>query len=121
MLIDRLDHITLIVNDKQKSLEFYENVFELKKVERATEKICPFGGVWYQLTPDVQLHIWEREKFQDKTEQHFALVTSDYDRIVGRIASNGGRVEPTKLLPGTRKRAYTYDPDGNRIEVFELA
>lgn len=120
MLIDRLDHITLIVNDKNKSLEFYEKAFELKRVERATEKICPYGGVWYQLTPDVQLHIWEREKFQDKTEQHFALVTSDYDGIVERISRHGGRVEPTKLLPGTRKRAYTYDPDGNRIEVFEL-
>ncbi len=121
MLIDRLDHITLIVNDKQKSLEYYESVFELKKVDRATEKICPYGGVWYQLTPDVQLHIWEREKYQEKTEQHFAVVTSDYDRIVERITGHGGRVEPTKLLPGTKKRAYTYDPDGNRIEVFELA
>lgn len=120
MAIKQLNHITLIVNDKDQSSRFYEEAFCLKRTDRLTEKICPYGGIWYDLTPEVQLHVWQRDHKTEKTEQHFALIVDDYDALTARIESFGGKVEPTKLLPGCRKRAYTYDPDGNRIEVMEL-
>lgn len=115
-----LNHITLIVNDKEKSACFYEEAFCLKRTDRLTEKICPYGGIWYDLTPEVQLHVWQRDHFQEKTEQHFALIVDDFDELVRRIEKFGGKVEDTKLLPGCKKRAYVYDPDGNRLEVMEL-
>ncbi len=115
-----LQHITVIVTDKDRSARFYENAFLLKRTDRLTEKICPFGGIWYDLDNGLQLHVWQRETAPPASEQHFALVVDDYSALITRIENWGGRVEPTKLLPGCRYRAYTYDPDGNRIEVMEM-
>lgn len=120
MAMRQLNHITVIVNDKEKSARFYEEAFRLKRTDRLTEKICPYGGIWYDLTDKVQLHVWQRDHLMEKTEQHFALIVDDYDDLTSRIEKFGGRVEPTKLLPGCKKRAYTYDPDDNRIEIMEL-
>ncbi|MCO5143613.1 MAG: VOC family protein [Oligoflexia bacterium] len=116
----KLNHITLIVNDKEKSAKFYELALGLSRTCRITEQICPYGGVWYDLDEDIQLHIWQRDYSVVKSEQHFALVVDDFNVLIKKIVEYGGRVEETKLLPGCKYRAYVYDPEGNRIELMEL-
>ena len=115
-----LNHITLIVNNKEKCAQFYEEAFSLKRTDRLTEEICPYGGIWYDLTSEIQLHIWQRDNVQKKSEQHFALIIDDFDDLVKKVEQYGGQVEDTKLLPGCKSRAYIYDPEGNRLEVMEL-
>jgi len=118
MLIEDLHHIAVIVANVEKSAAFYERVFELSKIERLTAKISHNRGAWYKIGAK-ELHLQEREGEIKKTEQHFALISSDFDLVWQRVKEYGGRVEEGKLIEGFRKRGFVYDIDGNRIELLE--
>ena len=50
-----LQHVTINTKDLEKSMEFYEEVFNFIRVERPD---FPFPGAWYWIEPEVtMLHL----------------------------------------------------------------
>lgn len=113
-----IHHVAVIVQDVDKSKAFYKNVFGFPEIDRLTRRVSQHRGAWFQVG-SLELHLQERAERQEKTEQHFALVTDGFDEIVRRVRANGGRVEEARLIEGVHKRCFVYDIDGNRIELLE--
>lgn len=118
MIIEQIHHIAVIVQDIEKSSAFYEKVFEFSQIERLTARVSEHRGAWFKVGA-LELHLQERKEFQKKTDQHFAIVTNQFDLVWKRITEFGGRTEPGKLIEGFRKRGFIYDIDGNRMELLE--
>ncbi len=115
-----LHHVAVIVRNVEKAIEFYDGVFGFPHIERLTQSVSKNRGAWYRLG-ELELHLQERSQTCEKTEQHFALVTTEFDKIVDRVLQKGGRTEEAKLITGMRKRCFVYDIDDNRIELLERA
>lgn len=113
-----LHHIAVVVQDVERALPFYKELFALPERPRSTEGLTKNRGAWLQLGAQ-ELHLQERKESPPKSDQHFALLTDDLDGIVRRARAIGARVDESKPIEGIRKRCFVYDPDGNRIELLE--
>lgn len=113
-----LHHVAVIVSDVDKSIEFYRKVFEFPDRKRLTAAVSAHRGAWFQLG-QLELHLQERKGETEKTEQHFALLTNQFEEICRRVREFGGKVEDGKLIEGVSKRCFLYDLDENRIELLQ--
>jgi catechol 2,3-dioxygenase-like lactoylglutathione lyase family enzyme len=118
MLVKRIHHVAVIVADVEKSQEFYSSVFGLEPIKRLTATISKNRGAWFKLA-DQELHLQEREGHIDKTEQHLAFLTENFEEVVSRVKTHGGRYQEAKLTEGFSKRCFVYDIDDNRIELLQ--
>jgi hypothetical protein len=75
-------------------------------------------GVWFGLHGR-QLHVSAYEDFTPASRAHPALEVPDdrLDEIAGRLISAGAEVRWDERL-GDRRRFYTDDPWGNRLELL---
>lgn len=113
-----IHHVAVIVEDVPRSKKFYESVFGFPQIERLTARVSSHQGAWFKVG-SLELHLQERKGATEKTEQHFALLTDDFDEIVRRTKEYGGAVEEAKLVEGMSKRCFLYDLDHNRIELLQ--
>ena len=113
-----LHHIAVIVADVPRAKNFYKTVFGLEEIERLTAATSTNQGAWFRLG-EMELHLQGRIGNTAKTEQHFALLTDQFDDIVALAMKNGGRTEAAKLINGVSKRCFLYDLDGNRVELLQ--
>lgn len=114
----QIHHIAIVVKNAEASAPFYEKALGLKRIARPTEGMNSSDGAWFQLG-DVQLHLQQRSGSEEKSAQHFAIVTNDFERLLSLVPEFGGRVEEGKTMEGFSKRCFIYDPDKNRIEVLK--
>jgi catechol 2,3-dioxygenase-like lactoylglutathione lyase family enzyme len=78
------------------------------------------GGVWFAAGAQ-QLHVGVEEGFAPARKAHPALAVEPaaLDDLAARLANGGAPVEwDDELAP--RRRLYTADPWGNRIELIAL-
>lgn len=114
-----LHHVAVIVKNVDTALAFYRAVFELPDRDRLTARVSAHRGAWFQLGA-LELHLQERAGADTpKSEQHFALLTDQFDEVVRRVRDCGGRFEEAKLINGVSKRCFVYDLDENRIELLQ--
>lgn len=113
----RLHHVAVIVEDVARAKNFYREVFRLDEMERLTRAISAHDGAWFHLG-SLELHLQGRPGATEKTEQHFALVTDEFDAICERATRCGGKIEDAKLVGNFKKRKFIRDLDGNRIELL---
>ncbi len=113
-LVTGLDHVSITTPEEleQEVLKWYESVFELTRATKP-EGTRSKGG-WFQIG-DVQLHLTVDEHNPPRIS-HYCLVVSDFDLTIERLRSANCHIEQAAAIPG-RKRFYTRDPAGNRIEV----
>ncbi|MCA9015762.1 MAG: VOC family protein [Planctomycetaceae bacterium] len=122
MEVDHLDHLVLTVKDIQATLQFYETVLGMQRVE--------FGVQRYALTfGNQKINLHEAGHELEPKAAHaqagsadlcFILKTS-VNEAIEDLQSQGveiiaGPVERTGAL-GKMISAYFRDPDGNLIEV----
>lgn len=117
MLVE-IHHVAVVVQNVEKSVEFYDRVFGFPHIKRLTEGVSKNRGAWYQVG-QLELHLQERTEPAAKTEQHLAFLTTDLDELVRRVEASGGRSENAKLINGVSKRRFVYDIDDNRIELLQ--
>lgn len=109
-----VDHVAVTAPEELEAevVGWYEDVFGLERVDK------PEGtrvkGAWFR-AGDVQVHITIDEHNPPKIA-HFALVVTDPQAAIERLRDAGCHIEQASEIPG-RKRFYTRDPAGNRIEV----
>jgi catechol 2,3-dioxygenase-like lactoylglutathione lyase family enzyme len=76
------------------------------------------GGAWFAVGAQ-QLHVGvEGERFTAATKAHPAFLADDLDALAARLADAGAPVLWDDAIEG-RRRFYTADPWGNRIELLE--
>jgi catechol 2,3-dioxygenase-like lactoylglutathione lyase family enzyme len=110
-----LDHVQVAMpaGGEDVARRFYTGLLGLTEVPKP-EALRVTGGVWFE--PGV--HMGVEADFRPARKAHPGLATTDLDAVAARLAAAGADVEWDERFPG-RRRFYTHDPFGNRIEVFQ--
>ena len=125
--VKTIDHVTLVVDDLERSAAFYVDLLGMRRVERP---VFGFPGSWFQ-AGKTQIHlILKHEKsspagLPDAPPQagagrvfHFAFEVADCAKAVERLKTAGVRMRGTGLRPDGCHQVWCYDPDGHVVELF---
>jgi catechol 2,3-dioxygenase-like lactoylglutathione lyase family enzyme len=111
-----LDHVQLAIPEggEDDARAFYGGVLGMNEVEKPDE-LKPNGGLWFE-QPGVQLHLGIEKTFVPALKAHVAFLV-DLDAARDALSRVGAAFVQYDRVPG-RRRAYTADPFGNRIELI---
>lgn len=109
-----LDHVdvTAPVELEAEVVEWYQSCLGLTRIKKP-EGTRP-KGAWFELGPD-ELHVSVDEHNPPQTA-HVGIVVDDYELVIRHLREFGCHIEQASAIPG-RRRFYTRDPAGNRIEI----
>jgi catechol 2,3-dioxygenase-like lactoylglutathione lyase family enzyme len=117
-----IDHVQLAAprGCESEARDFYGRILGLVELEKP-EQLRVRGGVWFALGTQ-QLHIGVDADFAPARKAHPALRVEarELGALAGRIEAAGYRVAWDGVLPD-RRRFYTHDPWGNRLELLSDA
>jgi catechol 2,3-dioxygenase-like lactoylglutathione lyase family enzyme len=117
-----INHVTVLVNDKEKALKFYSDVLGLE--------IFPVGKSTWMRLGNQFLHITQSSgKSISGSFYHFAIEVDSFKEYVKRLIDNGVKVfeldkDLNKILINTdldnpTRQFFVKDPDGNLIEIVD--
>jgi glyoxylase I family protein len=118
-----IHHVSLLVSDTPRALDFYHGALGLEVDARRPE--LGFPGAWLRVG-DRQIHLIEMPErvraaapaAHGGRDWHLALVVTDLDALVAALTERG--IGFTLSRSG-RRALFCRDPDGNAIELVELA
>ena len=116
----KLHHVSLIVSDTEKALEFYQGILGLKTCQRPD---LPFPGAWLELN-DQQIHLLELPNPDPVSgrpehggrDRHTAFTVSDITIIQQRLEQRGITFTMSK---SGREALFCRDTAGNAIEFIQ--
>lgn len=116
-----LDHVSILVKDADRSVQFYCNLLGLEILPRPD---LGFPGYWLGLGAGQSLHIMQLDNPNEGTlrpehggrDYHFAVRVASIESLKRRFESEG--VAYTQSRSG-RKALFVRDPDENAFELFE--
>ncbi len=116
-----IHHVSLLVSDTQRALDFYHGVLGLPLDPGRPE--MGFPGAWLRIGQQ-QLHLIELpQQLAAETasvhggrDRHFALVVGDIEGLRQALEENG--ITYTLSRSG-RSALFCRDPDGNAVEIVE--
>ena len=117
------NHIALAVKDVQKSITFYQTVFQLEEIKNTASNS---STRWLSLGEGKQLHLISRPEAEIKTVKavHFALATSDILEFVEHLkkleidySDWPGTTNKDYVRKDGIQQVYFQDPDGYWVEV----
>lgn len=106
-----LGHIAIEVDDLEKGIAFYQDVFNLEKLDDGE------GDAFFKLGEHQFLAMFEVDEVKPDRTRHFALIVRD-DKQVTEVREKVGKKYGLTLEP--RFRCDFRDPFGNRIQVIDL-
>jgi catechol 2,3-dioxygenase-like lactoylglutathione lyase family enzyme len=112
-----LEHVSVTSPEdlEHEVADWYRHCLGLEEIEK------PPGtrdkGAWFRIGAQ-QVHITIDEHNPPKIS-HFGLIVDDFAEIVQRLRGSGCHIEQAGSIPG-RRRFYTRDPAGNRIEIISI-
>ena len=118
-MITALDHIQLPIPEGREddARDFFGRLLELGEIEKPPS-LARRGGVWFALPDGRQVHLGVEKPFRPNEKAHPALVESSLDGLARRLRDGGFPVKwDGELAP--RRRFYSEDPFGNRLEFLE--
>ena len=118
-----IHHVSLLVNDTQRALDFYHGILGLE-VDR-NRPVMDIPGAWL-LAGTQQIHLIEipgRARTATPAghggrDWHIALAVLDLERLAATLTECG--VAYTLSQSG-RRALFCRDPDGNAIELVEVS
>ena len=121
-IILKLHHVSLIVEDLNIALAFYEELIGLEVDESRPDLGYP--GAWLILPNEQQIHLMklnDPDKNSERPEHggrdhHVAFMVSSIDKIASSL--DDLEMPYTKSRSG-RKALFCRDPDGNALEFIE--
>ena len=113
----KLDHIQLAMpkGKEEEARAFFSGVLGMQEEEKPYP-LSERGGCWFH-KGSVILHLGVEDGFIPQKKAHPAMVVADLSELEKVLKANGHDVLWDDALP-TRKRFYTSDPFGNRIEFI---
>lgn len=118
----KLHHVSLIVEDLNIALAFYEELIGLEVDESRPDLGYP--GAWLTLPNEQQIHLMQLDDPDKNSERpehggrdhHIAFMVSSIDKIASSL--DDLEMPYTKSRSG-RKALFCRDPDGNALEFIE--
>lgn len=109
-----VDHVNVTAPDElmSETITWYRDCLGLKEIEKP-EGTHDAGG-WFE-AGDQEVHV-SLDVHNPPKQAHFGLVVDDFAAIVEGLRASGCHIEQAAAIPG-RRRCYTRDPAGNRIEI----
>lgn len=119
--VAQLHHVSIIVADTERSLDFYRGVLGLETDDRRPDLGYP--GAWLQLG-EAQIHLLELPNpdpiegrpAHGGRDRHFALTVAELASVVQALEEAG--IAHTLSRSG-RRALFCRDPDGNAVEIIE--
>ncbi len=120
-LVHSIHHVSLIVADTARALDFYHGVLGLERVPERPDLSFPGAWLW---VGDQQIHLLElpnpdpvagRPEHGGR-DRHLAMRVSGLDEITARLEAAG---LPYTLSRSGRPALFCRDPDGNALELIE--
>ena len=116
-----LHHVSIVVADTQKSLEFYCKALGLQQIDRPD---LGFPGAWLLVGTNEQIHLLELENTDPVTgrpehggrDRHLALSVAELSPVRADLDKKG--ISYTLSKSG-RQALFCRDPDGNAVEILE--
>ena len=118
-MITALDHIQLTMpkGREDEARKFFGHLLGLEKVPKPAS-LSMRGGAWFALPDGQQLHLGVEEPFQPNRKAHPAFVSPALDELARSLEDGGYPVNwDGELTP--RRRFYSEDPFGNRLEFLD--
>ena len=112
-----LDHVQLAMppGGEPQATRFFVDLLGMTEVEKP-QALRSRGGCWF-CSGSTQLHIGVEAEFSPQRKAHPAFCVTDLDSLAEQLVAAGSEVIWDTALPD-RKRFYTADPFGNRIEFI---
>jgi catechol 2,3-dioxygenase-like lactoylglutathione lyase family enzyme len=105
------NHVAIEVDDVDKAVAFYQDVFNLEKLDEGE------GDAFFKLGEHQFLAIFEVDKVKPDQSRHFGIIVRDEDQLA-EVREKLTKKYNLKLIPGFR--CDFRDPFGNRIQVVDL-
>jgi catechol 2,3-dioxygenase-like lactoylglutathione lyase family enzyme len=116
-----LDHVQLAIpeGEERRAREFFSGTLGLGELPKPPG-LAGRGGVWFGLPDGRQLHLGVESPFRPSKKAHPAFVAAPLQEVAGRLKDAGRPVRWDDGL-SPRRRFYSEDPFGNRLEFLEPA
>ena len=106
-----VNHIAIEVDDIDKAVEFYQDVFGLEKLDEGE------GDAFFKLGEHQFLAMFQVKRRQPEGARHFGLLVRDEAQIA-EVREKVSKKYGLKLIPPFR--CEVVDPFGNRVQVVDL-
>ncbi len=118
MKIVGIDHVQLAIppGGEAAARRFYGEVLGLREIPKP-EPMRARGGLWFDAGA-FQIHLGLEPGMKPSAKMHPALVVTELDAWIAKLAAAGCEWKVADELPDVR-RGHTKDPAGNRIELVE--
>ncbi len=119
MRVAGIHHVSILVSDVARAIEFYRGGLGLRQIERPPTFTSPElrDVIWFELG-DQQLHLLPAPAPDVPGRRHFALHLDDACAARTELLSRGVAIQESTPIPGA-DRFFVKDPDGNRIELIQ--
>ncbi len=106
-----INHIAIEVDDIERAVAFYRDVFNLEKLDEGE------GDAFFKLGEHQFFAMFEVEKSQPSRARHFGLMVRDEEQLA-EVREKLTKKYGIKLIPPFR--CDFIDPFGNRVQVVDL-
>ena len=124
----KLHHIALVVEDLERSKDFYYHIFGFEVVEVNYRKDLWASKAFLKLE-DFMLELWEFDNKKQRNDSlndmqikwihHFALQVNDLTEVINQLKSKWIYYTLPKLWASWKYYSFVNDPDWIPIELYE--
>ncbi|EAE5858316.1 FosX/FosE/FosI family fosfomycin resistance thiol transferase [Listeria monocytogenes] len=119
-MISGLSHITLIVNDLNKTTTFLKEIFNAEEIYSSGDKTFSLSKEKFFLIAGLWICIMEGDSLQERTYNHiaFQIQSEEVDEYIERIKALGVEMKPERpRVEGEGHSIYFYDFDNHLFEL----